>query len=130
MDSDEAMRLLATSTFGRVVYTQDALPAIRAVNHLVDDGTVVVRTRLSSRLTSVVREDPDVVVAYEVDEIDPALHVGWSVVVTGLARTVTDPGRVAHYEQLLPPWVDKTMDTVLRIEPTLVRGLRLVENHE
>jgi len=51
--------------------------------------------------------EPDVVVAYEADEIDPIRHSGWSVVVTGRARTVTDPDRVARYEQLLQPWVDE-----------------------
>jgi hypothetical protein len=38
----EAMRLLASVGYGRVVFTRDALPAIRPVNHLVDPGRVIV----------------------------------------------------------------------------------------
>ncbi|MFJ9365810.1 pyridoxamine 5'-phosphate oxidase family protein [Nocardia sp. NPDC101769] len=123
----EALRLLGSVPFGRVIFTRDALPAVRPVNHLVDEGEIiVVRTRLTSRLTSTVRTDPNVVVAYEADDIDPVAGLGWSVVVTGIARTVTDPERVARYESLLQPWVDGAMDTIVAIEPTLVTGVRLV----
>ncbi|WP_067537054.1 pyridoxamine 5'-phosphate oxidase family protein [Nocardia crassostreae] len=124
LSREEALRLLSSVPFGRVVFTRDALPAIRPVNHLVDaDEVIVVRTRL----TSAVRADSTVVVAYEADDIDPDLQVGWSVVVTGIARTVTDPDRLARYERLLRPWVNGAMDTVVAIEPTLVTGIRLVE---
>lgn len=124
----EALRLLASVPFGRVIFTRDALPAVRPVNHFVDEGEiVVVRTRLTSRLTSAVRAEPDVVVAYEADDIDPVAQLGWSVVVTGIARPVTDPERVERYERLLRPWVDGAMDSIVAIEPTLVTGMRLVE---
>ncbi|MEV0466932.1 pyridoxamine 5'-phosphate oxidase family protein [Nocardia tengchongensis] len=127
MGREEALRLLASVPFGRVIFTRDALPAVRPVNHLVEDGEIViVRTRLTSRLTSTVRADSNVVVAYEADDIDPVEQLGWSVVVTGIARPVTDPERVARYEALLRPWVDGMMDSIVAIEPTLVTGVRLV----
>ncbi|MVU78309.1 pyridoxamine 5'-phosphate oxidase family protein [Nocardia sp. ET3-3] len=127
LSREESLRLLASVPFGRVIFTRDALPAVRPVNHLVDAGEiVVVRTRLTSRLTSTVRSDSNVVVAYEADDIDPIEQLGWSVVVTGIARTVTDPERIARYEQRLRPWVDGAMDSIVAIEPTLVTGLRLV----
>nr|WP_083889930.1 pyridoxamine 5'-phosphate oxidase family protein [Nocardia pneumoniae] len=122
------MWLLESAPLGRVVFTRDALPAIRPVNHLVEDGgVIIVRTQLISRLSSAVRGNSPVVVAYEADDIDPIRRVGWSVVVTGLAHTITDPDRIARYEQLLHPWVDKVMDTVIAIEPTIVAGIRLIE---
>ena len=67
-----------------------------------------------------------VVVAYEADDLDPDRQTGWSVVVTGLATMVTDPDRIARYEQLLSPWVNKVMDTVIAIEPEIVTGMRIV----
>ncbi|MFC9994038.1 pyridoxamine 5'-phosphate oxidase family protein [Nocardia sp. NPDC127526] len=128
---EEALRLLSSVSYGRVVFTREALPAIRPVNHLLDEGEIiVVRTRLTSRLTSAVRADANVVVAYEADDIDPIQQLGWSVVVTGIARTVTDPERVARYERLLRPWVNGAMDTVVAIEPALVTGIRLVDASE
>ncbi|WP_067822720.1 pyridoxamine 5'-phosphate oxidase family protein [Nocardia inohanensis] len=131
LSRSEALRLLAGVPFGRVVFTRDALPAIRPVNHLVDDGEIIiVRTRLTSRLTSAVRAETHVVVAYEADEIDAVTQLGWSVVVTGIARPVTDPVRKAVYEARLRPWVSGAMDTVIAIEPTLVTGVRLVSADE
>lgn len=128
LEEEDAMRLLASTGFGRVVFTKDALPAIRPVNHVVEHGMVIIRTRLNAQVTGVVRPGTrtDVVVAYEADDIDPVTRTGWSVVVTGLARVVTDPAVVARYERLLDPWVNTVMDTVLAIEPSLVTGIRLV----
>jgi nitroimidazol reductase NimA-like FMN-containing flavoprotein (pyridoxamine 5'-phosphate oxidase superfamily) len=130
LDREESMRLLAGVPFGRVVFTRSALPAIQPVNHVVEDGQIIIRTRLASRLTSAVRIARDVVVAYEADQIDPVRHTGWSVVVTGLARTVTDPARVARYQELVHPWIDKVMDTVIAIESSIVTGVRLVGAEE
>lgn len=120
----EAMRLLAGVSFGRVVFSLDALPAIRPVNHLVDDGMVIIRSRLTSAISAAVRSNDGVVVAYEADEIDPATRSGWSVVVTGRAYTINDSDAVARYQQLLQPWVNHA-DTVVAIEPSIVTGLRL-----
>ncbi|MBF6175615.1 pyridoxamine 5'-phosphate oxidase family protein [Nocardia blacklockiae] len=121
------MRLLAAAVVGRVVFTRNALPAIRPVNHLVEDGSVVLRTRFTAQLTSEMRGRSPVVVAYEADDIDPVRRVGWSVVVVGFARPVTDPVLVARYELLLQSWVDGSTDAVVVIEPEIVTGVRLVE---
>ncbi|WP_407688232.1 pyridoxamine 5'-phosphate oxidase family protein [Mycobacterium sp. HUMS_1102779] len=124
LDKAEAMRLLAGIDVGRVVFDLQALPAIRPVNHLVDDGVIIIRCRLTSAISAAVRNSDHVVVAYEADDLDRRTRTGWSVVVTGHARTVTDPDLVARYEQLLHPWVNHA-DTVVAIEPEIVTGLRL-----
>ncbi|WP_216916667.1 pyridoxamine 5'-phosphate oxidase family protein [Nocardia noduli] len=128
LDRAESLRLLASVPVGRVVFTRNALPAIRPVNHLVEpNGKIIVRTRFAASLTTALRGNSGLVVAYEADEIDPARRIGWSVVVTGIARPVTDAERVAKFERLLRPWVDNITDTVIEIDPTIVRGIRLVE---
>lgn len=130
LERREAMRLLATVDHGRVVFTHQALPAIRLVNHLVDDGRVIVRTRLTAKVSTMVRTSGDagVVVAYEADHLDPQRRAGWSVVVTGWATTLTDPEQVARYEQSLHPWVNMTMDTMIAIQPEMVTGIRIVHD--
>jgi len=76
LDRDEAMQLLASVDYGRVVFTLNALPAVRPVNHLVDDDHIIIRTRLSAAISTVVRSaDPDMVVAYEADKFDPEHRV-------------------------------------------------------
>lgn len=122
----EAMRLLASVSYGRVVLSVGALPAIRAVNHLIDEGRIILRTRLTAPASGTRRANAHsgLVVAYEADHLDPDRHTGWSVVVTGMAKTVSDPGAIARYERLLRPWVNEA-DTVVAIEPQIVTGMRL-----
>ncbi|MER6283129.1 pyridoxamine 5'-phosphate oxidase family protein [Streptomyces sviceus] len=127
IDRAEALRLLGSVSVGRVVFTQHALPTIRPVNHVLIDGSIVIRTHAGTALTSRTRQarDPGVVVAYEADAIDPDTHLGWSVVVTGYAHLVTEPDELARYQALLRPWVDRTMDYAVRIHPDLITGIRL-----
>lgn len=125
---EESLRLLGSVPLGRLVFTQNALPAIRPVNHLLDGEDIVVRLNDGATLTSIAPPagEAGLVVAYEADAIDPHTRLGWSVIVTGYARLVADPAQVARYEDLLRPWVAQTMNGVLRIQPDLVTGFRLV----
>lgn len=125
LDADDALRLLASVAYGRIVFDLQALPAIRPVNHVVDCGVVVIRTRLTSAIGSAVESGDDLVVAYEADDLDTRTQTGWSVVVTGRARTVVDPAQIDRYERLLHPWVNHP-DSVIAITPTLVTGIRIV----
>jgi nitroimidazol reductase NimA-like FMN-containing flavoprotein (pyridoxamine 5'-phosphate oxidase superfamily) len=125
LESVEAMRLLAGVDYGRVVFNMQALPAIRPVNHLIDDGMIVIRTRLTSAISSVIPSTDRVIVGYEADSFDSHTRTGWSVVVTGHAETLTDRDTVARYERLLHPWVNHA-DTVIAIEPKIVSGLLIV----
>ncbi|MFA3878059.1 pyridoxamine 5'-phosphate oxidase family protein [Streptomyces sp. MMCC 100] len=129
LGAEEALALLGSVSLGRVVFTRQALPTIRPVNHVLDHGDIVIRTHEGAALTSRTQKagDPGVVVAYEADSIDPDTHLGWSVVVTGYARPVTDAGELARYQALLRPWVDRTMDYAIRIVPDLITGVRLAE---
>lgn len=126
LDRDDALRLLASVPFGRVVFTMGALPAIRPVNHIIDLGQIIIRTRVTAKVADAAATQT--VVAYEADDIDPVQRLGWSVVVTGIARTITDPARVAEYERLLHPWVDMYTDSVIAIDPGIVTGFRLIED--
>ena len=127
IDSVEALRLLGSVSFGRIVFTQQALPTIRPVNHVLADGDIVIRTHEGAALTARTRQARDlgVVVAYEADDIDPDTHIGWSVVVTGYARLISDPEELARYQAVLRPWAEQTMDYAVRIRPDLVTGIRL-----
>ena len=121
----ESWRLLAGASLGRIVFTQRALPAIRPVNHVVDQETVIIRSHLGAAITGHVAGD-GAVVCYEADEIDPVRHTGWSVIVTGTARLVSDTAAVARYQRMLHPWADGQMDYVIAVTPHIITGLRLV----
>ncbi|MEU3980836.1 pyridoxamine 5'-phosphate oxidase family protein [Streptomyces sp. NPDC026672] len=128
LDRVEALRLLGSVSLGRIVFTRHALPTIRPVNHVLDEGDIVIRTHEGAALTSHARQGDGtgVVVAYEADAIDPETHLGWSVVVTGYARLVTDPEELTRIQRLVHPWVhEHSMEYAVRIHPDLVTGVRL-----
>ncbi|MFD9096620.1 pyridoxamine 5'-phosphate oxidase family protein [Streptomyces collinus] len=130
LDRVEALRLLAGVPLGRVVFTRQALPTVRPVNHVLDGGDIVIRTHEGAALTSQAQQagGAGVVVAYEADAIDPDTHLGWSVVVTGYARLVTDPEELTRIRGLLEPWAPQQgTDHAVRIRPDLVTGVLLTE---
>jgi uncharacterized protein len=85
LGEQESIRLLRTTTIGRVAYSQAALPAIRAVSYTLRDEAVVIPARAGSALAQAARGS---VVAFEADCYDPAARTGWSVTVVGPSRVV------------------------------------------
>lgn len=130
LDPVEALRLLGSVGLGRIVFTRQALPTVRPVNHVLDDGDIVIRTHEGAALTAHARQGggQGVVVAYEADALDPDTQLGWSVVVTGYARLVTDPADLARIRTLLVPWAPQEgADHAVRIRPCLVTGVLLTD---
>ena len=126
LSREEALDLLGSVNMGRIVFTRDALPAIRPVNHALVDGHLVIRTHEGAALTKAV-DGAGTVVAYEADMIDQQTHLGWSVVVTGYASLVSDPDQLARYETLVAPWVGRTMEHAVLIRLDMVNGFRMAE---
>jgi nitroimidazol reductase NimA-like FMN-containing flavoprotein (pyridoxamine 5'-phosphate oxidase superfamily) len=121
---EEALRLLGTVPLGRVVFTHRALPAIRPVNHIVDGRDIIFRTSSSAAITTAI-DGIGTIVAFEADAIDSARRGGWSVVVVGGARILTDPTQVERYRQLLRPWAPGDKDDFIAIRADVVSGVRV-----
>ncbi|MCN9243782.1 pyridoxamine 5'-phosphate oxidase family protein [Streptomyces sp. RY43-2] len=130
LDPDEALRLLSSVPLGRIVFPTDfpqwALPAVRPVSHILDDGDIIVCARNGAVLTAPMEQadSQGVAVAYQADEIDHNTGLRWSVVATGHCHLVTDPEQVARYRAALRSQSDHGPDHVVRIRPDLVTGIR------
>jgi len=122
---EESLRRLGSVRVGRIVFTHQALPTIRPVNHVVDGGAVILRTHPGAALLSAV----DTVVAYEADAVSDGERIGWSVIVTGVARRLRGQADIERYGDLLRPWAPEELDYVLRIHPELVTGFTLIEQN-
>jgi nitroimidazol reductase NimA-like FMN-containing flavoprotein (pyridoxamine 5'-phosphate oxidase superfamily) len=122
----ESWQLLQSVSLGRIVFTRHAMPAIRPVNHLVDDKMIVIRSHLGSAIITRASADDGTVVAYEADEIDPVRHTGWSVIATGMAKLIRESAAITRYQQLLEPWAAGQMDYVISIKPQIITCVRLV----
>jgi hypothetical protein len=120
-----ALDLLSSVSLGRLVFTHQALPAIRPVNHLVECESIIVRATAGAAIVSAA-DRHGVVVAYEADSIDSENHVGWSVIVVGTARLLADDAAAARYRTLLHPWISGAVDDVITISADLVTGYQMV----
>jgi uncharacterized protein len=123
----DALELLAAHTFGRIALTSHALPLVLPVNYRYDGRSIVIRTHPGTKLDVATRH---AVVAFEVDEIDPLYHSGWSVVVQGMARTVVDPDELARCRALpTAVWTPAVADRYVTVSTDLVTGRRILRPH-
>src|SRR5260370_8289326 len=99
-----ALELLGSVNLGRLVFTHQALPAVRPVNHLVECESIIVRATAGAAIISAGNRH-GVVVAYEPDSIDPDSHAGGSGIVVGTARLLTHPPAPPRYPPPLSPSV-------------------------
>ena len=123
LDRSECLELLRSVPVGRIGVTSGALPTILPVNFLLDGDRVLIRTGRGSKLDAATR---NAVVAFEADDVDAFARVGWSVVVTGVARELP-AGEVATLDlSQLPRWARGEDGRVVAISLDLVSGRRVV----
>ncbi len=123
MSFSECLRALGSKSVGRIALTHRALPVVFPVNYLLDGHCVLLRTAPGTALAAA-REE--VVVAFEVDEIDEATRSGWSVLLTGFMRELRGVDELARAEQLnLVSWTGDERSHFVRITPAQITG-RLV----
>lgn len=124
LDRDECFRLLATAKLGRLAVTLASLPTVFPVNFHFDGEQILVLTGRGTKLDAALQ---NAVVAFEVDDISPIDHEGWSVVVTGRAREVDDLDELEAVRVApLARWAPRGGQRVIAISTELVSGRRLV----
>lgn len=100
----ECMARLRETRWGRLAYTDHALPAITPVPYeLVREAIVFPR----EWLPAAAHPDRDAVVAFEIDGPGEARGPGWCVVVVGWASAFTEPGATddVSYSKVTPTFV-------------------------
>jgi uncharacterized protein len=93
-----------------------------------DGRQILLRTGAGSKLEA---DTDNAVVAFEVDELHPGSRSGWSVVVTGVARELTEPDELTAARRLpLDRWIEGVDGPIVAISLDLVSGRRLVPRPE
>jgi nitroimidazol reductase NimA-like FMN-containing flavoprotein (pyridoxamine 5'-phosphate oxidase superfamily) len=122
-------RHLREQQLGRLGVFVDGHPEIFPVNYTFVDGMIVIRVDPGTKLDAIV-EHPSV--AFEIDGIDGDRHNGWSVLVVGGAREVSDPAerqRLAEHDWP-EPWAPGAKDHVICIDPEKTTGRYLYHRVE
>jgi len=119
----ECFGLLEPGGVGRVGFAAADGIMMLPVNFAVTRKTIVFRTAPDTLLAVYA----DGRVSFQADHLDEVLHEGWSVLVHGHARKVTDEREVKHLEDRtrLEPWAAGPRDVYVRITPTRISGRRL-----
>src|SRR5262245_30917529 len=121
LPKDDAVRLLASQSVGRLGYVDGDQPMIVPVNYALVDRAVVFRCGEGAKLDAV----PGAKVAFEVDAYDDDDRTGWSVVLQGVAEDITDdPDWFAERVRAAAAatWAPGPKDHFIRIVPGRLSG--------
>ena len=123
LDEAECHQLLGGAVVGRLGFTENALPAIQPVSFTLAGEEIVIPTRPGSKIAVASR---GAIVAFEVDEFDPADRTGWNVTVVGPSRVITDAGAVRALDELgARPWPPADTCCYIAVRIRLLRGRRI-----
>lgn len=125
LDLDECLEKLGSAVFGRLAFSHDGGLDVLPVTFGMDGTAVVFRTSWGSKLQAAGDRR---LVALEVDDIDPALGIGWSVVVKGTATIEYDNAVTGPWTRLgVPYWLADGAETFwVRIVSEEISGRELV----
>jgi transcriptional regulator with XRE-family HTH domain len=123
LNPSECRALLGSHGVGRLGVDTASGPVVVPVNYSVVDGAIVFRTADDTAPSMA----PGRQVAFEVDRIDDAFSEGWSVLVRGPARHVSEAEEVRRLAESVhsTPWAGGERDLWVRIEPRSVTGRRI-----
>ncbi|ELB93437.1 MULTISPECIES: pyridoxamine 5'-phosphate oxidase family protein [unclassified Rhodococcus (in: high G+C Gram-positive bacteria)] len=117
----ECIRLLRSVPVGRMVFTDNALPALRPVTFAAIGGDVVIPTDDET----FERFDGEFL-AFEAGDIDLITRTGWSVTAMGKATYVSFAETMARFhDQSAVPWSTHPGDYHLILDMEYVSGRRV-----
>jgi nitroimidazol reductase NimA-like FMN-containing flavoprotein (pyridoxamine 5'-phosphate oxidase superfamily) len=85
LERDECLRLLGTTSVGRIGVTMRGLPWVVPVRFVFDGARILVDVGPDPAIIAAAR---NAVVAFETDDVDARTHERWSVMATGFARAL------------------------------------------
>jgi Pyridoxamine 5'-phosphate oxidase len=129
LDEAECLRLISPGGIGRIVYMGRYGLTVLPVNYKLHRGSILFRTGQDSPTgedlqTGIAHAEYQV--AFEIDNINPAAHEGWSVLIHGPAHQMTtDTERALVEESGVQPWGPGPKELAIRITPDRIAGRRL-----
>jgi hypothetical protein len=118
--------LLSPEGIGRLVFDSERGPTALPVSYHARPHDLVFATHPGTHLDQL---DGQEAVGLEADHLDDAIGEGWSVLVSGRVRRVTEPDELAELERFTDTkWSGPDATHLLVLEPTEVTGRRIVAN--
>lgn len=119
----ECRAYLGSGGVGRFLFEQERGPVALPVNFRMLGDDVVFRTAPAAAERAGAAQQH---VSFEVDHLDETLGEGWSVLISGHAHVVTEPGELDQVRALgIEPWPGGSREIYIRIVPAVVTGRRI-----
>jgi nitroimidazol reductase NimA-like FMN-containing flavoprotein (pyridoxamine 5'-phosphate oxidase superfamily) len=120
LTSTECVDRLRRTEIGRIAVSTADGPVVIPVNYTMDGDCVVFRTSAYAELAAHGGDR----VAFEIDEIEPDMRRGWSVLVVGTAQLIEDVDDVVEsgLAQALRSWAPGVRNLFIKITPRRVTG--------
>lgn len=128
LTEEQCLALIEPGGIGRIACTGRFGPVVLPVNYALHEGAIVFRTAEHGPLDEDLRTgiaDADYRVAFEIDSLDPGTRQGWSVLIQGPARHVTESGQDAVRTAGVEPWAPGERELFVRIVPSRITGRRV-----
>lgn len=123
LDQARCLELLGTAQIGRLAWCDDDDRIVMLpVNYVLDGPDVILRSAAGAKLAAAKSGRQ---FAFEVDDVEPALHTGWSVVLTGRGELVTAEAEAGRLAEMVHPWSQAERPNVVRISAEQVTGRRV-----
>lgn len=119
----ECLELLAAHEIGRLAVVVAGRPLIFPIHYALDHDSVVFRTDEGLKLFALLHQAE---VAFEIDGVDEANGLAWSVIVVGTSATVVNPAEVDELARAhqLGVWTPTAKPVWVRIRTGAVSGRR------
>lgn len=116
--------LLGDHGIGRVALTHEDGPVVLPVNYQILDGEVMFSTGESSPLATAAGTE----IAFEADHIDDAFSKGWSVLLVGPVRAVTDEATAEQLRKAAysTPWAGEERKHIMVLAPRRITGRKII----
>ena len=123
LDRETCLALLGNLDIGRCAWVdEDGRIIVIPVNFVLFEGHIVFRSNEGAKLSAAGQNG---YFSFEVDDLEPAVHGGWSVLVQGRAQEVTDPEERSRLQGMVHPWSRVERLEVVRISVEYVTGRRI-----
>jgi uncharacterized protein len=123
LDVDTCLTLLGSHHFGRIAVNDGHGPIVLPVNYVLDQGSVLFRTDEGTKLAAATDRER---ATFQVDHVDEAHRVGWSVMVRGKVTEVTDADELERIRELpLDPFAGGERPRYVRMLSAAITGRRV-----
>jgi nitroimidazol reductase NimA-like FMN-containing flavoprotein (pyridoxamine 5'-phosphate oxidase superfamily) len=125
LSEEDCLQLLDTQSVGRIAVVHSGDPLILPVNFILEGRTIAFRTDPGSILDWATLGR----VAFEIDGVDSVHREGWSVLVQGVGREITDADDAWSQRitaRTVTPWAGGAKDHWVAIATPVFSGRRIV----